>query len=408
MLEEEKKGPRMWSELFSGGNSLVDGRSNTQAVMDAVTPGSGLLNVGGGQDEAPSMMSSILSPEGLTAPVSPYDQAKQNHGDGFGFFMKSMLVAKNPALAGWLMPELSAANLAQYKADLKNYNGLMSSQLENEMLAQQVSPLEAMLDDDDDTNDLAAIRKLARAQPDVYGPVLREMAQSEYNPTPETYTEGDYQLNPETGNWELIQQSSLGNIKKTPMPDGFVPEPRMWSSDAREKAIGEADTVIFESMGRASTLQNLGAKMDEIGEENWTAGMAGELGEKWKELTGAQDAVSMARKQYEGIRTKQAVQNLPPGVASDKDIELVLAPFPTSFTNFKELRDYVGEMEAIEGRITEYKQFESRYLAQKGTRSGLQESWQSTLSDLKKNSRSAYFDGDAQTKDDDFDALWGK
>lgn len=142
MLEEEKKGPRMWSELFSGGNSLVDGRSNTQAVMDAVTPGSSLLSFGGGQTEAPSMMSSLLSPGGLTAPVSPYEQAKQNHGDGLGFFVKSMLVAKNPALAGWLMPELSAANLAQYKSDLDLYNDHQKQLLGQQLISDRVGSID--------------------------------------------------------------------------------------------------------------------------------------------------------------------------------------------------------------------------------------------------------------------------
>jgi hypothetical protein len=122
MLEEERKGPRMWSELFSGGNSLVDERSSAKAVIDAITPG-GLLNVSGGQDETPSTISSLLSPGGgITAPMSPFEQAKENHGGGLGFFIKSMMVAKNPALAGWLMPELSKSNLARYASDLELYN----------------------------------------------------------------------------------------------------------------------------------------------------------------------------------------------------------------------------------------------------------------------------------------------
>lgn len=168
MLEEEKKGPRMWSELFSGGNSLVDGRSNTQAVMDAVTPGAGLLGLGGGKTEAPSEMSSLLSPEGLTAPVSPFEQAKQNHGDGFGFFMKSMLVAKNPALAGWLMPELSASNLAQYKNDLSVYNSIQSKMIdrawerkgdqeERERLSSVYSKTHTDLTDPDEGNNADAL-----------------------------------------------------------------------------------------------------------------------------------------------------------------------------------------------------------------------------------------------------------
>lgn len=148
MVEEEKKGPRMWSELFSGGNSLVDGRSNTQAVMDAMTPGAGLLGLGGGQSETPSLATSILS-----APVSPYEQAKQNHGDGFGFFMKSMLVAKNPALAGWLMPELSASNMAQYKADLKSYNSILADQQQRQADRANLGEAVSALKDDDPTND---------------------------------------------------------------------------------------------------------------------------------------------------------------------------------------------------------------------------------------------------------------
>ena len=117
---------RMWSELF-GGNSLVDGRSNTEAVMDAVRPGAGLLNVGGsigGEEvfEEPEVMGSLLSPGGMSAPISPYEQARQNHGDGFGFFMKSMLASRRPDLARWIMPELSAENIAQYDANMKLYN----------------------------------------------------------------------------------------------------------------------------------------------------------------------------------------------------------------------------------------------------------------------------------------------
>jgi hypothetical protein len=83
----------------------------------------------------------------------------------------------------------------------------------------------------------------------------------------------------------------------------------------------------------------------------------------------------MARKQYEGIKTTRAIQNLPPGVASDKDIELVLKPFPTSFTNYGELQDYLRKLKRGEQKIQEYNNFSARYLSNSGMRDGMIDAW---------------------------------
>jgi len=142
---------RMWSELF-GGNSLVDGRSNTEAVMDAIRPGAGLLNVGGSIAdeevvEEQALTDSLLSPGGMSAPVSPLEQARQNHGDGFGFEMKRLIAGQHPTLTSMLMPELSASNIAQYKADMKLYNELVSEQQKQLMNSERLAELGAGLTD---------------------------------------------------------------------------------------------------------------------------------------------------------------------------------------------------------------------------------------------------------------------
>ena len=48
-----------------------------------------------------------------------------------------------------------------------------------------------------------------------------------------------------------------------------------------------------------------------------------------KRAFGREDFITEVRKQYQDIKVRSAVSNLPPGVASDKDIQLVLAPWPT-------------------------------------------------------------------------------
>jgi hypothetical protein len=222
----------------------------------------------------------------------------------------------------------------------------------------------------------------------------------------------DYQLNPESNRWEMVQTGNQGTTNRTEMPEGFVPAGRMLSPEAREKAIGEFDQSAFDSTQRLDNIKNLEANMDEIGEDAWTAGLRGEVSEKWKQVTGTEDPVSMARKQYEGIRTSKAVQNLPPGVASDKDIELVLAPFPTRFTNYEQLREYIAGLRRGEEKIREYNQFGARYLSRPGggSRRGMAEAWDSHWQEQTSKGGKFYAEEDQQSGtslEDEFNNLWG-
>ena len=46
--------------------------------------------------------------------------------------------------------------------------------------------------------------------------------------------------------------------------------------------------------------------MDELGELDWgETGFIGEAGQRWREFTGTENAVDMARKQYEGIKVRR-------------------------------------------------------------------------------------------------------
>jgi hypothetical protein len=57
-------------------------------------------------------------------------------------------------------------------------------------------------------------------------------------------------------------------------------------------------------------------------------GVASTAGEWLKRATGQQDAMSALRKEYSRLRNAQAIKDLPPGVATDKDVALALEGFP--------------------------------------------------------------------------------
>ena len=75
------------------------------------------------------------------------------------------------------------------------------------------------------------------------------------------------------------------------------------------------------------------AKEFEANLENIDSGALARLGEKWKTFMGNENKVSELRQQYRAIRNTAALGGLPPGAASDKDIEMAMSGFPTDTAN---------------------------------------------------------------------------
>lgn len=55
--------------------------------------------------------------------------------------------------------------------------------------------------------------------------------------------------------------------------------------------------------------------------------------EAWKKMVGGQDQFTRLKQEYVKLRNTDVLKNLPPGVASDKDIEIALSAFPDESAN---------------------------------------------------------------------------
>lgn len=308
----------------------------------------------------------------LSMPTSLVDQMDERHGK-----FKSRMGLFAHALGGGTAEDYGDADLvSQYNADKQAYD--MQQKIAGfGQIMPFVNEQIGYLQDDDPTNDAAAHFGLSQAGVDdkTRAAMFPGMAMAA-GQKPPTYTEGDYQKI--GGKWNLVQQANDGSVKYTEMGPDFTPTNRMMSPDSLQSGLQEYQTASFGAAQNEEDLDSIINTMDELGEENWGAtGFAGEVGEKWKELTGTEDATTMARKTYDKIRTTRAIQNLPPGVASDKDIELVMKPFPKGTMNYQELRKYMEQLKRGEQKIREYNNFSSRYLSNKGKRDGMVEAWDS-------------------------------
>lgn len=245
-----------------------------------------------------------------------------------------------------------------------------------EALTQKMGLLQPYIDglNSDDPNAQAqSILALSQAgvTEDMMGMLAPNVA-AQFN-TPR-YNKGSYEKI--DGRWNLVQQADDGTVKYTQMAEDFTPASRMMSGDKLQEGLQEYQEASFGAVQNIESIDSVINTMDELGKQDWgPTGIVGAAGEKWRALTGTESAVDMARKQYEGIKTTRAIQNLPPGVASDKDIELVLKPFPSSFTSYDQLRDYLTRLKRGEQKIQEYNNFSARYLSNSGMRDGMIDAW---------------------------------
>ena len=315
----------------------------------------------------------------LPVPLSPIEKMIERDGKGKTF--GKMLLGGFTGMTPLLMPELIGAN-ARYKAELDVYN----DKVKRQEASQMADPYRAMLANDDKSDDFQAIEQLAVLYPDIYGPVLRDMQKQTYAPTPATYTEGDWEWDhdhpngdgQEPGRWFVNRQGSDGSMKRDYAEPGFEPQIALPGADWVQGELGKAQEELFMHEGNANGARTVMAQMDQIGEAEWTSGIQAKAGEAWKYFTGTEDYVTSVRKNYSDIKVRNAINNLPPGVASDKDIELVMEPWPEGTSDFNFIRRKLEAIANVEEGRAAYRRFEAEYIAKNRKRDGLARAWAET------------------------------
>lgn len=110
-------------------------------------------------------------------------------------------------------------------------------------------------------------------------------------------------------------------------------------------------------------------------------GVPSTFSEKLKAATGSTDAVSDLRRRFRGFRSSRAINNLPPGVASDKDIELALSGFPAENANDNTINSFLLGQAKL-ARIEEaFNITKSELISETGGTSNLLKVWNSKIKD---------------------------
>jgi hypothetical protein len=157
-----------------------------------------------------------------------------------------------------------------------------------------------------------------------------------------------YQMDTSTGERELMFK-------------GVAPAVELKSG--MEKRLVETQDAARKSRTKSREYEVLAQDFEN---ENISGGMFSSAWEAAKEYTGQQDLESNMRRRWQGIKASEVVNNLPPGAASDKDIEMAMSGFPAANASAKQIAQFLRGMAKLESENAKYNGLEAAWIAENG------------------------------------------
>ena len=112
---------------------------------------------------------------------------------------------------------------------------------------------------------------------------------------------------------------------------------------------------------------------------NAPAGTVGRLDEWLKGRFGTEDEVTAFRTRYRKLRNQMVLQDLPPGVASDRDIMIAMSGYPPDTAKAEYVADFLSGMEKIAQIQAAQSLYQADYLFANKNEGGIWRRWRTPL-----------------------------
>jgi len=245
----------------------------------------------------------------------------------------------------------------------------------NNVEAQQALILEAK---DDDNNDLeySAIGKDPEADLVITNAALFEHLKKDGYANlygGETLKSEDKTANAKDwATYQQLKKQDPESAKQFGQKVGFVSKEGRELSSYHQKQLTKYSDSSVEASSLANEFEVMANDFEKL---DPVAGGAGAAYEFLKEATGSEDAVSELKRKYLKIRASQLVKNLPPGAASEKDVQLALSGFPKSTANAGTMASFMRGLSKLQRFEADYSNFRSGYLSENATERGMLQAW---------------------------------
>ena len=153
-----------------------------------------------------------------------------------------------------------------------------------------------------------------------------------------------------------------------------VERARLFAGD--KKAIREATAEARKNADRARQLVSVATEYERF---EPTGGILGFGKDKWAEFTGTQGGEQIARANFNALKASVTADKLPPGAASDKDVELALSGYPTERYNAEQLSSFLRGQAKLAALAAEREDARAEYMSKDGLDVGFADKWAETL-----------------------------
>ena len=145
------------------------------------------------------------------------------------------------------------------------------------------------------------------------------------------------------------------------------------TSVADKKAIREASGFARAKAEQANAMYNIGKQY-----EKYTppAGLAGKAYDAFNDYMGRQGDISILRTQFNGLKNSIVLNQLPPGAASDKDVQLAMRGWPDATYDAATIASFLKGQAKLAAIAAEKENARSKWLTdKKGDDSGFLDDW---------------------------------
>jgi hypothetical protein len=239
-----------------------------------------------------------------------------------------------------------------------------------------MQPFVDMLQDNDPSNDAMGRFGISQAGGDV-----AEMFPGMAGNKPAEYYAGDLIYDDKTNRYGQIMMDKNGGESTTNWYEpGQIPKEAMMSRESFDSAYNSG----LEARGTART--NLGQttraidQISQVSDEDWSAGLAGDIETFWKtKITGGTDREQWAKKSAINVRNLQQMGMLPPGPATDRDVDLVMKGAPGDQASKEEWIAYLTAAQNLNEKAVYYQNEKLNWMDDRGLRGmqGFNKHWES-------------------------------
>jgi hypothetical protein len=176
--------------------------------------------------------------------------------------------------------------------------------------------------------------------------------------------------NPQTGQQEVRDTGAA-----------FYEEPSATVQTLAAKA-WDAQTAAAGQSNRAADIE---ARIAAVPDDEWRAGIAGQLEESVRKKLGVEDLQSVLSAEYRTLSLSGALKNLPPGPATDRDVQLVLEGTIPPMANKQATMAFLRGLRKVAAIEADRQRFTGEYISANPQRGilGLPQAWSEYASQQK-------------------------